>query len=58
MKKEEEKVDDILDVARDKKYDTVVFGRRSFSWLKEMFHRHVADELVKKGQGLTLWVVE
>jgi nucleotide-binding universal stress UspA family protein len=49
---------DILEVGRLNDCGTIVVGRESFSWLREMFHHHVADELVRKGQGFTLWVVE
>lgn len=50
--------DDILDAARERECRTIVVGRSSFPWLKDLFHRHVADELVKKATGVTIWVVE
>jgi nucleotide-binding universal stress UspA family protein len=49
---------DILDAGRSNKCDTVAVGRESFSWLKEIFSHHVADELIRKGHDLTVWVVE
>jgi nucleotide-binding universal stress UspA family protein len=49
---------DILDAGRLNKCNTVVVGRKSFSWLKEVFHHHVADELVRNAHNLTVWVVE
>jgi nucleotide-binding universal stress UspA family protein len=49
---------DILDAGRLNKCNTVVVGRKSFSWLKELFHHHVADELVRNAHNLTVWVVE
>jgi nucleotide-binding universal stress UspA family protein len=49
---------DILEVGRLNQCGTIVVGRESFSWLREIFHHHVADELVLKGHGFTLWVVE
>jgi K+-sensing histidine kinase KdpD len=49
---------DILEAGRLNDCRTIVVGRESFSWLQEMFHHRVADELVRKGQGFTLWVVE
>jgi len=49
---------DILDAGRLNKCNTVVVGRKSFSWLKELFHHHVADELVRNAHKLTVWVVE
>lgn len=50
-------IDDILDAARTNGCRTIVVGRESFTWLKRIFHRHVADELVRKAKGFTLWVV-
>jgi K+-sensing histidine kinase KdpD len=49
---------DILEVGELNQCRTIVVGRESFAWLREIFHHHVADELVRKGHGLTLWVVE
>ncbi len=54
----EDLIDDIFAAAKEKKCQTIVVSRSSFSWLKEMFHRHVADELVRKASGVTIWVVE
>ena len=54
----EDLVNDILQAGRKDGCSTIVVGRESFSWLKEMFHHHVADELVRKAHGLTIWVVE
>ncbi len=54
----DEEVDDIIDAARNNHCGTVVFGRERFSWLKNIFQHHTADDLVRKGQGLTVWVVE
>lgn len=49
---------DILDGVQRNKCNTVAVGRKSFSWLKEIFHHHVADELVRNAHNLTIWVVE
>ncbi|MGH7847835.1 MAG: universal stress protein [Candidatus Binatia bacterium] len=54
----EDIINDILEAARVKKCGTIVFGRRSFSWFNEVFQQHVADELVRNGQGFAIWVVE
>lgn len=53
-----EVLNDILDEARENDFGTIVVGRHSFSVLKELFEHHLADELVRHGQGLTIWVVE
>jgi nucleotide-binding universal stress UspA family protein len=49
---------DILEEAREDDFGTIVAGRHSFSALKELFEHHLADELVRHGHGLTIWVVE
>jgi nucleotide-binding universal stress UspA family protein len=48
----------ILNTARERDYGTIVAGRHAFSGLKRLFLHHVADELVKRGEGFTVWVVE
>lgn len=49
---------DILEAAQAGKCGTIVVGRSSFSRFKELFRHHVADELVRNAQGMTIWVVE
>lgn len=48
---------EIVEVAQRARCDTIVVGRTSLSWLKEQMGQHVGEALVKKAQGLTLWVV-
>jgi nucleotide-binding universal stress UspA family protein len=50
--------EDVLQDARAHQISTIVVGRESFSGLQKLLKRHVADILVRKGQGLTVWVVE
>jgi nucleotide-binding universal stress UspA family protein len=50
--------EDILQAAREGDSGTVVVGRHSYSGLKRLFHHHVGEELVRKGDGVTVWVVE
>jgi hypothetical protein len=50
--------DDILKAAEENACQTIVVGRSSFPWFKEVFHRHLADHLVRKATGVTIWVVE
>ncbi len=54
----EDLTDDILKLAEENACQTIVVGRSSFPWFKETFHRHLADKLVKKAIGVTIWVVE
>ena len=49
---------EILGLARSRKCDTVVIGRKSLSWLGELIHGDPAEELVRQGKGFTIWVVE
>jgi nucleotide-binding universal stress UspA family protein len=51
-------VDDMLDVARQGSYSTIVVGRNSWPRLKEAFRHHICHELIKKAQGVSVWVVE
>ena len=54
----EDLADDILKLAQENACQTIVVGRSSFSWFKETLHRHLADKLVGKATGVTIWVVE
>ena len=53
----EDLTNDILKAAEENACQTIVVGRSHFTRLKEAFHRHLADELVKKAAGFTIWVV-
>ncbi len=48
----------ILKIARAGRYRTVVVGRESVSWFRDLFHGDLAEELVRQGRGLTIWVIE
>ena len=50
-------VRDVLEAAHKWNCGTIVVGRHSFPWLKEKLGHHVAEDLVRKGQGFTIWVV-
>ena len=54
----EDLTDDILKLAEENACQTIVVGRSSFPWFKETFHLHLADSLVRKATGITIWVVE
>ena len=54
----EDLADDIVKVAEENACQTIVVGRSSFPWFKETFHRHLADTLVRKGIGVTVWAVK
>jgi nucleotide-binding universal stress UspA family protein len=48
----------ILRLARARKCDTVVIGRKSLSWLRDLIHGDPAEELVRRGKGFAIWIVE
>lgn len=48
----------ILELAQARRCDTVVVGRESMSWFRELMSGNLAAELVRRGEGYTIWVVE
>jgi len=48
----------ILKLARANRCETVVVGRRSVPWLRKLLNTELAEELVRRGAGFTIWVVE
>jgi len=58
VSQDESTVDGLLRLARELSVDTLVAGRNALPWHRELFHHHLADELVEKAAGLALWVVE
>jgi nucleotide-binding universal stress UspA family protein len=51
-------VDEILQLARTCGCTTIVVGRQSLSWLQALVRGDVAEKLVHRAKGLTVWVVE
>lgn len=51
-------VREILEAAETWHCGTIVVGRHAFSWMKELSYPHIGEALVRKGQGLTIWIVE
>ena len=49
---------EILEAARARRCSTVVVGREPVSWLRELMRDDLAEEIVRRGKGLTIWVVE
>jgi nucleotide-binding universal stress UspA family protein len=49
---------EILEAAQTWKCGTLVVGRHGRSWIREIWSTHVGEELVRKGQGFAIWVVE
>jgi nucleotide-binding universal stress UspA family protein len=51
-------VTDILDAAKTNQCGTVVVGREAFHGLQALFAHHVGDDLIAKGRGVAVWIVE
>jgi len=49
---------DCLTAARDGECETIVVGRTSLPWFRELFRHHHCHDLVKRARGFTVWVVE
>jgi K+-sensing histidine kinase KdpD len=49
---------DLLKMAKERGYGTIVVGKHSFAGLKRWFAHHVGEELVRTADGVTVWVVE
>jgi nucleotide-binding universal stress UspA family protein len=49
---------EILTVAQTFQCGTLVVGRHTRSWIRELLSTHVGEDLVRKGQGFAIWVVE
>ena len=52
------RADEILDLARRHKYRTVVVGSESLSWLRQLLGSDPVEELLRRGKGFTIWIVE
>ncbi len=48
----------LIEAARKGNYRTIAVGRNALPWHREIFRRHLADALIRKARGLTIWVVE
>lgn len=48
----------ILSAAEKDHRGTIVVGRETFTGLDKIFRHHVADDLIRRGEGRTIWVVE
>jgi nucleotide-binding universal stress UspA family protein len=49
---------EILEAARTWNCGTLVVGRHVRSWIREIGFTHTGEELIRKGQGFAIWVVE
>jgi hypothetical protein len=49
---------DCLEAAKDNDCRTIVVGRTSLHWYREVLRRHHCHELVRRAEGFTVWIVE
>jgi nucleotide-binding universal stress UspA family protein len=50
--------DSILKMAREYGCHTIIVGRESVSWFHELFSQELAEELLRRGKGFSIWVIE
>jgi K+-sensing histidine kinase KdpD len=50
--------EEILNLARVRRCHTIVIGRESHSWFTTLIRGDLVGELVRRGKGVTIWVVE
>lgn len=50
--------DNILKSAEKYRCHTIVVGRRSASWFHELFSQELWEELIRRGKGYCVWVIE
>jgi nucleotide-binding universal stress UspA family protein len=50
--------DEILELARKHKCHTVVVGSESLPWLSQLLGSDPVEELLRRGKGFTIWIVE
>jgi nucleotide-binding universal stress UspA family protein len=58
LKHPEDLVDEILKSAYEFGCGTIVVGRNSFPWLKEIFVDHVGQEISRKAQDISVRIIE
>ena len=51
-------VRELLETAQKQNCGTIIVGREAYPAFREIVHYHVGEELVRKGQGFVVWVVE
>lgn len=50
--------DEILELASERKCDTIVVGSESLSRWRQLLGNDPVEELLRRGKGFTVWVVE
>jgi len=50
--------DEVLEMAQARRCKTVVVGRCTTSWIRELLGGDLAEKLVRRGERITVWVVE
>ncbi len=50
--------DEVLLLARDERCRTIVVGHRAHGWFRGLTGGHLAEQLVRRASGDTVWVVD
>ena len=50
--------DTILSGAREFKCHTIIIGRESVSWFHELLSQELPEELLRRGKGFSIWIIE
>jgi nucleotide-binding universal stress UspA family protein len=53
----EELVDEIIKTAHERGCDTIITGRNSFPWLKELFVNHLGDEMSRRAKDIRVELI-
>jgi hypothetical protein len=53
----EDLIDEIIKTAGERGCDTIIMGRNSFPWLKELFVEHLGDEISRRAKGIPVKVI-
>lgn len=54
----EDLIDEIVKAANESSCGTIVVGRNSFPWLKELVVGHLGDEISRKASGISVRVID
>ncbi len=55
---EDDVAGNILEAARIGKHETIAVGRQGASGIRRIFGGGITDQLLRRAQGLTLWIVD
>lgn len=54
----QESADELLELGRRRCCSTIVVGHKSHSWFRELVGHDLVEELLRRGKGFAIWVIE